>query len=170
MEFKEQFKNIQNTFYLRTFGFFKIPLLFFLSPTVVELSENRCEIKIPLTYRSKNHLGGMYFGALSAGADCAGGMIAMQAIEASGKKISLVFKDFHAEFLKRAEGDTHFICEEGHLIRELVKKALESTDRVEMPVHIVATTPKKSGAEPVAKFVLTLSLKKRSMKEKNENA
>jgi hypothetical protein len=109
---------------------------------------------------NKNHLGSMYFGALCIGADAAGGLIAMRALQKlKGKKGSLIFKDFQATFLKRAEGETVFTCKEGIAIRELVQKAAESMERVEMPVHITATVPKKSGEEPVAEFTLTLSLK-----------
>jgi acyl-coenzyme A thioesterase PaaI-like protein len=155
--------NFKETVRLRAVGFLKIPMLFFLSPTVVELTDHRCAVKLPLTRRSKNHLGSMYFGALAAGADCAGGMIAWNLLEkaqAKGMKPSLVFKDFHAEFLKRAEGDVVFTCEDGQSIRQLVERVSATGERESIPVHITATVPSKLGSEPVARFVLTLSLKK----------
>ena len=152
---------LRETFLLRTFGFLKVRMLFFISPTVVEATEERCVVKVPLNHRTRNHLKSMYFGALAAGADCAGGLIAMRLIQDEGAKVSLIFKDFHAEFLKRAEGDVHFTCEEGIAIRELVRKAIGSGERENMPVHITATVPSKMGNEPVARFILTLSLKRR---------
>ena len=103
----------------------------------------------------------MYFGVLAAGADVAGGLIAMRLIQEEGNLVSLVFKDFQASFLKRAEGDVHFICEDGEAIRKLVQKATESGERENMPVHVVATVPSQSGPEPVAEFTLTLSLKRK---------
>ncbi len=151
-------KKLRDTFLLRAFGV-KIPLLFFTTPSVIELTDERCEIKIPLNRRTKNHLGSMYFGALSIGADCAGGMIALQMIQKTGNAVSLIFKDFHADFLKRAEGDVHFSCENGVEIAELVKRAVETGERQNLPVHVIATVPNKLGIEPVARFVLTLSLK-----------
>jgi len=153
---------LKETFLLRAFGFLKIPVLFFVSPTVVEATDERCVVKIALNRRTKNHLSSMYFGVLAAGADCAGGLIAMRHIQAEGKKISLIFKDFHADFLKRAEGDVLFTCEDGKAIHELVRKAIESGERVHMPVHVTATVPSKLGNEPVAQFTLTLSLKQKS--------
>jgi acyl-coenzyme A thioesterase PaaI-like protein len=146
----------KETLKLRAVGLTKIPMLFFLSPSVVEITDHRCVVKIPLTRRSKNHLGSMYFGALAAGADCAGGLIAWKLAE---KKVSLVFKDFKADFLKRAEGDVFFACEEGLEIRKLVERVASSGSREHMPVHVTATVPSKLGNEPVARFVLTLSLK-----------
>src|SRR4051794_40679439 len=90
--------SLRATAKLRVVGLFKVPVLFFLSPSVVEFNDYRCVVKIPLTRRSKNHLGSMYFGALAAGADAAGGLIAWKLgdeFAAKGRKISLVFKDFH---------------------------------------------------------------------------
>jgi hypothetical protein len=38
---------------------------------------------------------------------------------------------------------------------------MDSGERENMPVHITATVPSKLGEEPIAKFVLTLSLKRK---------
>ena len=152
---------LRETIAIRLWSLWKIPLLFFLRPSVIELTHDRAEVRIRLTRRSRNHLGSMYFGSLCAGADCAGGLISMRAIEQSGGGVSLIFKDFSAEFLRRAEGDVHFISEDGAAVRDLVRRAIDSGEREHLPVTVIATVPEKSGAEPVAKFVLTLSLKKK---------
>lgn len=152
--------SMRDTALVRAFGFFKVPLLYWISPKVIELSDKRCEIVIPLNRRTKNHLGSLYFGVLAAGADCAGGLSAMKMIIESGQNISLAFKDFKAEFHSRAEADTHFICDQGEEISEFVKKVIASNERHHMTVKITAICPKKS-AEPVATFELTLSLKKK---------
>src|SRR5688572_8350331 len=115
-------EKLRETAFLRAFGFLKVPVLFFISPSVVEANDQRCVVKVPLNRRTKNHLRSMYFGALAAGADAAGGLIAMRLIQEEGNKVSLIFKDFHAEFLKRAEGDVLFTCEQGAEIRNLVRK------------------------------------------------
>ncbi len=62
----------------------------------------------------------MYFGALSVGADCAAGSLAMHLVKQQPELISLVFKDFSAEFLKRAEGDVEFCCCQGQEIAKVV--------------------------------------------------
>jgi acyl-coenzyme A thioesterase PaaI-like protein len=152
---------LRETAYLRAFGMFKIPMIFFLSPTVLELSEKRSVVKIPLTFRSKNHLGSMYFGALCTGADCAGGLLAVKHIRESGRNVSFVFKDFKAEFLKRPECDVHFVCDDGKKAAALVKKVIETGERHHTPLHIEARSPDDpEGAEPFARFTLNLSLKR----------
>lgn len=152
---------VKDTLFLRAFGFLKVPVLFFISPSVVELTDERCVIQVPLNRRTKNHLRSMYFGVLCAGADVAGGMNAMRMIQKEKSRVSLIFKDFQAQFLKRAEGDTFFTCEDGLAIQALVQKAIETGERQHMPVRVTATVPSKLGNEPVATFTLTLSLKRK---------
>jgi len=149
---------LKDTLFVRYFGLTKVPLIFFVSPSVLVLDEHECRIKIPLNRRTRNHLKSMYFGVLATGADLAGGLVAMKEIYASKKKIALSFKDFHAEFLKRAEGDTHFVCTQIPEIKKFVKEVIASGERMNFPVQIEAICPDIS-PEPVAKFVLTLSLK-----------
>ena len=148
------------TWKLRLFGFTRIPLILFCRPRVVEITENSLEVKIKLNRRTRNHLNSMYFGVLSVGADVTAGFLAMKFMRESRSKISLIFKDFQADFLKRAEGDTHFICIEGREILALIKKSEETGKRESMPVHITATVPSIS-QDTVAKFILTLSIKKK---------
>lgn len=150
----------RETLSLRWFGLTKIPVLFYFGVSVTEISKERMVVRIPLRRRTKNHLGSMYFGALCAGADCAAGAFAMHLIKQQPKQVSLVFKDFSAEFLKRAEGDVDFCCDQGKEIAELVAQAAASDERVERQLDVVATVPSLS-AEPVARFKLTLSLKRR---------
>ncbi len=153
---------LKDTAYLRVFTWLKIPLIAWLRPRVEELDDHRCVIRFPLGRRSRNHLNAMYFGVLCVGADCAGGLIAMRTIQQRGNKVAFVFKDFHADFLKRAEGDVLFTCEQGEDLRELVLRAEESGEREERTVHVVATAPDRLGDEPVARFDLTISLKRRA--------
>jgi acyl-coenzyme A thioesterase PaaI-like protein len=151
----------RETFLLRWIGLTKIPLLFYVGVTVAKISAERMVVRIPLRRRTKNHLGSMYFGVLCAGADCAVGVFAMHLIKKQPENIALVFKDFEAQFLKRAEGDVDFCCNQGKEIAELVAQAAASDERVERQFEVVATVPSISD-EPVARFKLTLSLKKRS--------
>ena len=98
---------------LKIFAFVKIPLIFFCRPRVVALDEDRCEIRIPLRRRTRNHMNSMYFGALAIGADLACGLLALEQVRRKGIKVSFLFKDMRADFLKRPEGDVLFTCAEG---------------------------------------------------------
>lgn len=140
---------------MRAFGLTKVPLLFLCSPKILRLDDNVCDVVIPFRKIVKNHLGSVYFGALAIGADTCIGMLAFDKIQKRDKRISLVFKDFKAQFIKRAEGHTHFVCEAGHLIDELIDEVLRTGERAHK------TIPAKAFVlgELVAEFELTLSLK-----------
>jgi len=152
---------MNETLAVRLWALKNVFLLYFVKPSIIEVSERRCEVRIPLNWRTRNHLKSMYFGALCMGADIAGGLIAFHLMRKAKAKVSFVFKDVRGEFLKRPEGDVHFSCEDGALIGELMQRTLATGEREEAKVEVVARVPKKLGDEPVARFELTLSLKKR---------
>lgn len=145
---------------LNLFALAKIPLILFCSPRVLKQDEHVCEVKIPLNYRTKNHLGSMYFGTLAIGADLAAGMVAMFEIQKSGMPISLVFADIEGKFLKRATEDVIFRCSDVARVRSLVAEAIETGERVQCPVKVSAVMAES--AEVAAEFVLSLSLKKKT--------
>jgi acyl-coenzyme A thioesterase PaaI-like protein len=140
----------------------KIPMFFWLGPRVLELDDEGCAVEIPYGWRSKNHLDSMYVGALCAGADLASGLNAARLIQGPHKRVKLVFKDMRCEFLKRADGDVVFRSTEGAKVREAVERALASGERVTVPVEVVATVPENHGDDPVARFTLGLSMKRRA--------
>lgn len=146
---------------LRAWARLRIPLIAHVRPSVVALDQQRVVIRVPLRRRNRNHLGSMYFGALAVGADLAGGYLALQRIREAGRPVSFVFKDVHAEFLRRPDGDVHFACEAGPQVRELVDRTVLTGEREELPVAVTATVPARTGDEAVARFVLTLSVKAR---------
>ena len=150
---------MKETLKIRLLAILKIPLMFFCRPSILSINDEAVTVKIPFKRKTKNHVGSMYFGALSIGADLAGGYLAMHHISKVNKKIKLIFKDFHADFFKRSEGDVHFVCNDGIKIKELVEQVSQSGNRGNMPVKITAYVPSKFNDDPVAQFTLTLSLK-----------
>ena len=151
---------LKETALVRLLGL-RIPLLLFVGPRVLELDDAGCAVEIPLGYRTRNHLGSMYFAALMAGADLAAGLNASRVILGGHRKVKLIFKDAHAEFLKRADGDVAFRTRDGEKIRAAVEEADRSGERVTLPVDVTATVPRKYGDEPVARFTIGLSLKRK---------
>jgi hypothetical protein len=159
-----QFESLKWTAFFRTYAFMKIHLLWWVRPTILDTSAHRTELKLPLNFKTKNHLGGMYFGALAMGAEAAIAIKAIQAIRESKNPVDFIFKDFQAQFLKRAEGDVHFICEQGEAVIALVEKAILSGQRETQSFQSYAVVPSIDPHVKIAEFTLTLSLKKRASK------
>jgi acyl-coenzyme A thioesterase PaaI-like protein len=151
---------IKATAILQGFGLWKIPLLFACQPRVLLLNDEQIEVEIPLNRFTRNHLRSMYFGALAIGADSVVGLLAVHHIRQQKGKVNLVFKDFRADFLKRAEGSVVFRCTEGKRIQDFVREVIESGERKNLSVPAVAVLKKDPTIE-IAQFTLTLSLKRK---------
>jgi hypothetical protein len=157
------------TLALRLVGLLRIPLLFVMRPRVLRLDDTGCDVVLPLSFVSRNHVGSMYFAALAAGADCAAGLLAVRSSQGAltigallrPPRVVPIFKSLSASFHKLADGDVMFSCNEAQAVDEATERTLASGARVTLPVQVIATVPSRYGKEPVATFVLELSMKKR---------
>lgn len=145
---------------IRVWGFFKIPMVCRMRPSLVAYDEKRVVFKIPLIRGNRNHLGSMYVGVLAGAADLTGGFLAIDAIRRSGVRVNMVIKAVSATFLKRTEGHAYFSCEQTAEVRALVDQAIATGERAEMPLRVTVTVPSKI-SEPTATFDLILSIKKK---------
>lgn len=143
-------------FFLWRFANFKVPLIGFLKPHLILLNDEEVVIRLPLTRRSKNHLHSMYFGALSVGADLAGGFHALYYAKKFNVKISLVFKSFEAQFLKRAESDVYFSSKMGKIVEAMIQSSKQTQQRMNHLIDVIASNQE---GEVVAKFQVELSVK-----------
>jgi acyl-coenzyme A thioesterase PaaI-like protein len=144
---------------LTQFGKTQVPLIGYCDAKLIEVSDQHCKVVLPLSDKTKNHLDCMYFGALSVGADITGGFLAMLLTELGQQPVELLFKDFSADFKRRANGDTHFVCHDGQLIQEMIQTTLATGERVNKAIFVTATVPDVAANKVVANFQLTLSLK-----------
>ena len=157
-------KIFKDNLFLSLYAWTKIPLIGFCSPKVIEASDKRTVLKVKLGFRTKNHLGAMYFGALAIGSELCIAMLAVKKIKESGERIDFLFKDYKADFLKRAEGDVHFICDEAQVVVDQINEAKNSSERINRTMTAYAIVPSVSVTEKVATFALTLSVKRRTLK------
>jgi len=138
---------------------FKVPMIGYTRPKIIELNDERLVAKIPLNRRTKNHLHSMYFGTLAVGADLAGGLHGFYHADKSNEKVSLAFKSFQAQFLKRPESDVYFVSGEGQAVADMIKQSKTEQTRINRPISIEAFTHYETTPELVATFTLELSIK-----------
>lgn len=145
---------------LKLFGLLQIPLLFAVNPKVLKLDNESCDVHIPLNYVTQNHLKSMYFGALAIGADAVVAILALNIADQYKDQASMVpvFKDLKVDFLKRAESNVVFRCEKGLQIDAMIKKAIETGERVTEGIDVVAFAH-NNPEDIYARFTLGLSLK-----------
>lgn len=141
---------------LRLMGIFKIPMIGYVKPRLIQITDHDVLVRIKLRRRTKNHLKSMYFGALAVGADVTAGLHAFYFCDELNVRPSFAFKGMKAEFIKRAETDVEFSCVEGQIIREQVLKAIQTNERQN---HWVKVTAKDLNGDIVALFEMEISVK-----------
>lgn len=139
------------------FGLFKIPMIRFARPKVVEINDDRCVIRIPFRRRTKNHLGGIYIAAYTIGADLAAGFLAFYLIKKYKLKASIAFKSMTATYHKRAEEAVYFTCDAGSQVLAMIEKSKATGERQNEMVSIPVTV--ESETESVSDIEIELSLK-----------
>ncbi len=87
---------------LRLMGIFKIPMIGYVRPRLIEINDTDVVVKIRLRRRTKNHLKSMYFGVLAVGADVTAGLHAFYFCDELNVRPSFAFKAMKSEFIKRA--------------------------------------------------------------------
>jgi hypothetical protein len=140
----------------------QIPVICYCRPKIIHLDDESCKLRIPLNWRTRNHVQSMYIGVFTVGADLTGGLLTLRSIRKRKRKVVLIFKDFHAKFFKRAEQDVIFICKDGAEIDNAVQQAVDKSERINLPINITAMLSQDTENEPVANFKLTLSIKDRT--------
>ncbi|MDP1603699.1 MAG: hypothetical protein Q8M03_10590 [Legionella sp.] len=146
-------------FFLWYFGHVQVPLIGHLRPKLLTLSDQQIVIKLALNRRSKNHLNSMYFGALAVGADIAGGLHGFYHAKRAKLKVSLAFKSFQAQFIKRPESDVYFIADSGDVVKAMLEESSKSGERINKLIPIKAFVNYPEAPDLVADFTLELSLK-----------
>jgi acyl-coenzyme A thioesterase PaaI-like protein len=145
--------------FLWKFSHFKVPMIGYLKPRLLKLTDTDIVICLPLNRRSRNHLDSMYFGALAVGADLAGGLHGFYHANQKQCNVSLAFKSFQARFLRRPESDVYFVCTEGALVSAMIEETKTTKERITKPIHIKAYTDYPALSEAAAEFILELSVK-----------
>jgi len=136
-----------------------IKMLGFVGAQLIEYTEEKTVVRVPLNKNTQNHLGSVYFGALAVGADVTAAWIAFDLIDITKKNVSVVFKDLKGEFLKRADGDVHFTCSDSEKVAAAFNQTIADGQRKNIPIEVIATVPSKYGNVAVAVFKMTLSIR-----------
>ena len=157
------FKKSSANLFIRLFGVFKIPLIAFVYPKVLEISSEKVVIRIKKNWRTKNHYNSMYFGALAIGGDLAAGFLAFAKAREQKLNPSFVFKSFSVNFIKRPDSHVYFVCQNGLEIDQMFIDSTERGERVTKDTSVLAyTNYYKPNKELIAEMTLGVSIKIKS--------
>lgn len=145
--------------FVRLFSVVKVPLLALARPTIIELTDKRAVVKLPLNWLTKNHVSSMYFGALAMGAELSIAAQVLHRIRHDKIKLNFIFKSYRADFLKRADADVYFCCDQVAEINVLIEKALGQDERIDGTFSGIAVS-KKDESVKFMSYEINISLKK----------
>ncbi len=109
---------------LNIFLFLKLPAAFWSGVRVKSISEGQCIVTVKHRWFNQNPFKSMYFAVQAMAAELTTGALVMMQIKKSEKKISMLVANNNGNFSKKATGRITFICNDGHLIEDAIKKTI----------------------------------------------
>lgn len=111
---------------INKFLFFKLPSAWWSGVRLKALSTSQSEVTVTHKWFNQNPFNSMYFAVQAMAAELSTGVMVMNQIEKSGKKISMLVAENNSSYTKKATGKIRFICEDGFIVEEGIGKAVYS--------------------------------------------
>lgn len=115
-------------FKLNVYMFFKLPSAFWCGVRAKSISSEICKSTVKHRWFNQNPFNSMYFAVQAMAAEFTTGVLVMYQIKESGKNISMLVANNKATFTKKARGRITFECNQGHLIKETLQKAIDTNE------------------------------------------
>lgn len=111
---------------LNKFVLFKLPSAYFCGVRVKDINDSSCTVTVKHRWINQNPFNSMYFAVQAMAAELTTGALVISQIQQSGKKISMLVANNKGNFTKKATGRITFVCKDGHLIADAIKKTIET--------------------------------------------
>ncbi|WP_100612846.1 DUF4442 domain-containing protein [Confluentibacter lentus] len=111
---------------LNTFSMFKLPSAYLCGVRARHIDNDKCVVIVKHRWINQNPFKSMFWAVQGMAAEFSTGALMMMKIKESGKNISMLVIKNEATFTKKATGLITFICNDGSLIDEAIKKAIET--------------------------------------------
>lgn len=109
---------------LNKFLMIKLPSAWICGVRVKEINSDKCEVGVRHRWINQNPFNSMYFAVQAMAAELSTGALVMGYIRDSDKKISMLVAQNKASFSKKATGKIRFICNDGNLISDAIKRTI----------------------------------------------
>lgn len=111
---------------INTFMFFKMPLGWWSGMRVIRLTDTTAIVKIKHKWMNQNPFKSMFWAAQGMAAEMTTGVLVMQEIEKSKRKVSMLVTHQEGDFFKKATGKIIFTCSGGNQIKEAIEKSVKT--------------------------------------------
>ncbi|TGV00603.1 DUF4442 domain-containing protein [Flavivirga rizhaonensis] len=111
---------------LNTFIIFKLPAAYFCGVRTKYIDNTKCIVTVRYKWINQNPFKSMFWAVQGMAAEFSTGALVISKIKESGKRISMLVTSNKATFTKKAKGRITFTCNDGNLIDDTLKKAIET--------------------------------------------
>lgn len=137
----------------------RLPLAAFAGLRLVSLDERQCVVRLPGGWRTTNPFRSTYFAAQAMAAEMSTGAPAMVLVQGAPASVSLLVRELHATFTKKADGVTFFTCADVGAMAATVERAARSD---EGQSFVARSTGRLADGTVVAEFEIHWSFKRRA--------
>ena len=109
---------------VNAFMFFKLPLAYLGGVKVAEIKGEEATVTIKHRWMNQNPYKSMFWAAQGMASEMSTGVLMMQAIENSGRKVSMLVTHQESVFTKKATGRINFICKDGALVKNAIEASI----------------------------------------------
>ena len=111
---------------INTFNLFKLPSVFFTGIRVKSINDSACIVTVKHRWINQNPFKSLFWAVQGMAAELTTGALVLAKIKESRKNISMLVSNNNATFTKKATGRISFVCNDGSLIDEALKRAIET--------------------------------------------
>ena len=105
---------------------FKLPLAYLGGVRVASIEKETAIVNITHKWLNQNPFKSMFWAAQGMAAEMSTGVLVMQEIEKSNRKVSMLVVHQESDFFKKATGKIVFTCNGGNKIREAIEASIET--------------------------------------------
>ncbi len=111
---------------VNAFMFFKLPLGWWSGMRVKTLTDTTAIVKITHKWINQNPFKSMFWAAQGMAAEMSTGVLVMQEIEHSKRKVSMLVTHQESNFFKKATGTISFMCQGGIQIKKAIEESVKT--------------------------------------------
>jgi hypothetical protein len=124
------------------FLFFKLPTAFWSGVRLYFIDQQQCVTTVRHNWFNSNPFKSLYFAVQTMAGELSTGVLVMQAVQESGREISMLVASTHAVFTKKATGRIRFTCNDGKQVYAAVQEAIKSNQGQIILLRTIGTNEK----------------------------
>ncbi len=111
---------------LNAFLLFKLPSAWLCGVRAKNIDTTSCIVSVKHRWINQNPFKSMFWAVQGMAAELTTGALVTGYIRNSGKKISMLVASNNATYTKKAIGRITFVCTDGHLVADAIRKTIET--------------------------------------------